>query len=793
MEWFKKNVDTTPKRDELLHNYKDALGIPILGKLTNESNIDLLNLSLDEERKFNDPSIAYKWVAENYMNSFNDGGIHKYRAELELTFFDIDVFRQPALHFEKHGKFCPYDPKYDKYAYATYWDTVEYRRRYGMTAYAGIDADGKPRLVHIPGNLYGFLNFAPIQRIVSTSDDGEDKFVDTDTTELSLMKLDSLVKGLQIPIRKTAKKDVFFPSFFDGQYHLIVAKNFARLIGKNFFFVKARRKGGSYFNGWDAINNIDLTPNIACILAASDKKYLTHGKGLMKMAYTYSDFLNATTDFRKGRLVSNKEHLKFGYIKQGTTEECGYKSELLAVSSKNNPDVTVGKDVYEIDFEELGKYPNFLESYGVTTSTAEAGAYKTGMLCGWGTGGTDDANWADFEKVAYSPSIVDSLVCEDIWSPEPKRGGVIYCYPHVQSLEGAMDYNGNTNFELAWHIYEEERKIEEHNTKTDIRQYERWISQRANNHDQAFTRYSANLFPITKIRAQIRRINTEPEVNAGIRHGWLFEENNRVVFKSNFELQHQNMEFHTPILMYPPAHGSDLHGCYTEYYTPMINPNTLQVPDDLVVLIQDPYAHDKDKSRIGKRDSLGATYAVQMPSSFGEFRGARIVASYVGRPPLVSTYNSQVKLMMKRWNAKLLFENMIGDTKTFMQLNGMYHMLIDELTMQFAPDLGGTLGRHKGVHIDVPRFNKGIAWLKELLEEIQHTNILTGDQYDFLYYIKDLGLLSELSKFDGERNFDRISAMVLFTFLIRERAITGITPTDEDKKLNNSIFDTAFF
>lgn len=98
---FTTKVNTTPDKESVIRNQKDALGIEVFGAITDYRNIEILNFTLDEERKFNDPSIAYRWVAQNYTDSVNRFGDYRYKAELELIFVDIDVFRQPALHFEK--------------------------------------------------------------------------------------------------------------------------------------------------------------------------------------------------------------------------------------------------------------------------------------------------------------------------------------------------------------------------------------------------------------------------------------------------------------------------------------------------------------------------------------------------------------------------------------------------------------------------------------------------------------------------------------------------------------------
>ena len=41
----------------------------VRGKITNTDNINLLNLTLNEEKKFNKPYIAIEWVAKRYKNN----------------------------------------------------------------------------------------------------------------------------------------------------------------------------------------------------------------------------------------------------------------------------------------------------------------------------------------------------------------------------------------------------------------------------------------------------------------------------------------------------------------------------------------------------------------------------------------------------------------------------------------------------------------------------------------------------------------------------------------------------
>lgn len=784
-------IDTSPKVEDCIVGEVDHFRMPILGKITNRKNIQLLKQTSAEEMSFNDPSIAYEWVAKRYMENEEIHGKKLYEAELDLVFVDIDVFRQQALYYKQYGTYCPFDPEKDAAKYAAFWRLIMYRRKNGMTAYAGLNPDGTRRLVHCPGNLYGFLNFGPILKVADDdSIDNEKDFIDsaTDVEELAAIKIETLLKNLRVRSTRIGRKDVDFPEFFDGQYHIAVAKNFARLIGKNFFLGKARRKGMSYFMGWDGFNHIDLNPNITVIFAAFDKKYLIHGKGLMKMAYTYADWVNTTTAFNKERLVSSKEHLQFGYRPQGKKEAKGYLSELLAVSAMNNADVTIGKDAYELAYEELGKFPNFMESYEVTTSTTEAGDYKTGMIAGWGTGGTDDANWRDFEKIMYQPDVVDALPCNNIWDEGKLGTASCYFYPHVQSQEGYMDYNGNTNYKASWEAFLA-KKVQKKEATTDAVDFEKWCSQRANCPAEAFSRSSTNLYNREAIVNQLIYIRSNEYIRHSARLGKLITTNDGIRLVTNDEGKVLGLDVHGPVDDFPLKKDTDVHGCYREWIPPYVDPTTGLVPANLNIAFQDPYAHDRDKKQLTLRHSLGVTYWFERPNNITSYGGMMVLSSYVGRPPRMDDYNEQVLLGCLRNNSKLLFENDRGDTKQYFQKRKMLHLLFEEPEFQFNKDLFGKTGRGYGMHLNPARKAKGAIYLRDLLD----TPITKGDNGDTktLYnYIFDEGFLEELLRWSMDGNFDRVSAWIIGAFIIKELETNEI---QAPKAAGQSVFETAWY
>lgn len=793
------NVEEIVNRAGIIERKKDALDMPILGRITDPRNIEVLQYNLRTEKRFNNPGYAYNAPLKKYKESNKKYGLAPnhflYERDKDIQFIDVDVFRQPALYFKKNGKYCPYDPKYDVAAHTLYWDTQEYRRKYGMTAYAGISSKGERVLVHCPGNYYGFLNFSIMNKVEDDdfAIDNESDFIDSDAEldDLAMFKLEELISGLGVRTTKTAKKVIDFPNFFDAQYHLIVAKNIARLLGLNFFFVKARRKGCSYFNAWDQLNNIDLNPNISCILAAYDKKYLIHGKGLMKMVYTYADFLDKFTDWNKSRLVSNKEHLKFGFYPEGSNVEHGFLSEMLAVSAKNNPDVTIGKDVYEISFEEMGKFPNFEETENVTSSTAEAGEFKTGMLAGWGTGGTDEANWEPFEKLCYNPRGRNVLACNNIWDEGQEGTASIYMYAHVDSLEGCMDYNGNTDYDLAWSSYRTKLEEKKNNTKDEV-ELEKWIGQRANSPSEAFARSGTNLFNRVKISYQLKKIESTPSLQYIYRHGVLVADGDKVVLRTNDQLKAEGLETHPPIFNYPLRSGDDMHGCFVEYFPPYINPHTGKVPDGLYLAMQDPYAISKTKDDISFRDSLGVTYWYELPNNITQHRGGIIVASYIGRPPQTDDYNAQVYLGLRRYNSKLAFEANRGDTLRYMRMMKALHYLFPEPDLLTSKGIIKGGNTNYGLVINDTRKGDGAKYLKDLLEMPLARNADTGELKTFIDYCYDPGFLKELLRWNLKGNFDRVSAWIVGMFFIKQLETIGHQPKDV-KQIMSSFFNREMY
>jgi hypothetical protein len=666
--------------------------------------------------------------------SFNERGFFEIK---EQFFVNTNEFTRTAQYFSKHGVYTKADKRWDKREYEEFWDEEERKCRHGYSVGG----------VTITGEHYNFLNFSPIKRTVDIED--------VDNSEIK-----SITKG-----SRTGTKEVSFPDFWDGHFHWFHARKEARRLGKNLIGGKARRKGFSYVGGSSANYNLQFIPNSTTILGAFDKKYLIKGDGVFMMAKNYADFFNKHTDFKKRRLVNQSDWIKTGF-KIGQ-EEYGYKSEILALSFQDNPDAAIGKDIYEIDLEEAGKFPNIADVLDITIPALEDGIVKTGFLVVWGTGGSKGSNWEEFESQFYNPLDNDFLAFENIWDEGAQGTACGFFFPHIQNLTPYIDKNGNSLKKEALEDSDLKREQKKKNTTAD--KYLVYVGQRANCPREAFSQGSPNLFMTPELADHIRMVRTDPDIKHLLRQGQLLREENGIVrLVDNVELERRGMDVHQPLLNYPLKREQDTEGCFVEFYPRYVDPRTGQVPPGLYRVWHDPYALGKEKEFVKHTDSLGSTYVYEKPNLFTPTKGDLIVGSYTGRSPLTDTYNYGLYKVCEYYGGydnMLMFENDRGDVKNFFEKIGKYHWLADEPEVLYLKQLTmNKTGRTKGISVyDDKRKLAGALYFKNWLHTIRGRDEAGNPRYTF-QYIYDLGLLQEIEKWNLKGNFDRISAILVGMF-----------------------------
>ena len=662
-------------------------------------------------------------------------------------------FSRSAQHFLEHG-FYTGDPV-GSAAYYEYWSEELRRCKQGYQV-----GD-----VRITGHHYFYLNYVQI------------KLTD-----------------------KGNRKIVSFPNFWDGDYEYFwlqdIARNgisqtdFDKLDlttkvlsehldgGRHMIVGKARRKGYSYKNAGLITNTFNTDKNSYSLLCAFDKKYL-YPKGIMAMVTDNMNFLNEHTGWAKRRQVVDKQnHRRASYLEYmgGQAVEKGYKSEVEAITFKDNPDAARGKDASIVIFEECGAFDNLKASYLATKPTVEDGGITTGQMILFGTGGDMEGGTIDFESMFYNPEAYNLLPIQNIWDEGAEHTACGYFVPSYKNKVGHMDKEGNSDVAGARQSEEALREQIKRDSK-DAGVLDKHITEYPFTPKEAFLQHSSNIFPTAALlewRNEIVRTGMYSSLAVA---GFLTETKSGVVkFMPDDRAR--------PVFKFPTQRGDDTRGCVVVYQTPY-RENGI-VPNDLYIIMHDPYAQD------GFGESLGAAYVIKRVNPYSQ-PDDMIVASYVGRPETQDEYNNNLFLLAKYYNARIGFENDRGEVIPFAKRHKLMHYLMPEAEIFDKTDnvrirkLGRSYGTSMG---SKERKGQAEIYLRDWLRTPRSVTE-NGEKRMNLHYLYDLALIDELIKYNRKGNFDRVSALLVGMFHLVDLHSREVEIVEQSS--NDSFFNRDFF
>lgn len=615
-------------------------------------------------------------------------------------------FRKEAQHFLKYG-FYTGDPQ-GSAPYFEYWTEQLKRCKEGY----------KVGDTWITGHHYFYLNFCQIRLT------------------------DNIKKG------EATRKVTTFPGFWDGDYEFFLAMETAAKAGKHMIVSKARRKGFSYKNAAIAANIYNTQKDSYTLLCAHDKKYL-YPKGIMTMTTNNLNFLNEHTAWSKRRQrVDQTKHVKSSYLESvgGQIIEKGYKSEVEAITFKDNPDAARGKDATFVIMEECGAFDNLKSSYLATRPCVEDGGITTGQMILFGTGGDMEGGTIDFESMFYNPEAYNLYPFDNVYD----EGGVGqtcgFFFPSFQNKIGFMDNEGNSLVEKAKQEEQAKRDDLKSNAK-DAGVYDKYVTEYPWCPKEAFLQTNANMFPTVTLaewRNELMRTGLDKRMSV---HGRLLSTTKGVTFRVSEDAR--------PLIKFPHQKGDDITGCVTIYQAPYKSPGTSEIPDDLYIIVHDPYAHEGGAS-------LGAAYVLKRMNRLSK-PDDMIVASYVGRPDSQDTYNENLFLLAEYYNARIGFENDRGEVIPYAKRSKKLHMLLHEAEIFSKKENINikALGRNYGVSMgSKQRKDQAEIYLRDWLKTTRGTTE-SGEKRLNLHYIYDIALLDELIKYSRDGNFDRVSALLV--------------------------------
>lgn len=658
--------------------------------------------------------------------------------------YNTDKFRSPALSFLATGAYCNY-PKGTS-EYFSFWETEMDRCINGFTA-----DDGD----YITGYNYFYLNYCPIQRII--------------------YKITKDAKGHDV-VKKT--RETAFPDFYDYDYYYFLSIEEAEKQGKHLCVAKARRKGFSYKGGAMLCRNFFLIPNSKSYVYAANKQYLTED-GILTKAWDYMDFIDGNTAWGKKRQVSNTSMRRRASMlvtdDYGNKVETGYKSEIMGVSIKDNPDSVRGKAGKLILWEEAGSNNQLEAAWQIARPSVEQDGVAFGLMIMFGTGGDEGDNVAGLRNAFYDPKAFNCIEFDNIWD-EGAQGGKPcgFFVPQHTNLDIRdesgkrlyMDEDGNTLHEKAREFILNLREEELKSAKSS-QQVDRYCAEHSETPAEAFTELSGNIFPKKELQKQLARIRTNKKLANAKQVGYLTEVKGEIVWNIS---KNKN-----DIKEFPLPKTADPTGAVVIWEHPVKD-----APFGLYVAGIDPY--DQDQSGT---NSLGCCLIYKRFQDFESYQDV-IVAEYTGRPKTAEEFYENVRKLLKYYNAKAMVENQNTGIFTYFNNKHCNYLLADQPDIIRDITNSSKVNRGKGCHMTKEIKAWGIDRIKEWLEEDLGNDTLR------LNTIMSEPLLEELIKYNEKINVDRVMAL-LQIMIYKEQLYNYQVKQKTEKEKQIRLFNAPLF
>lgn len=661
--------------------------------------------------------------------------------DLDLTHINTEYFRQPALEWIKNyrntGNGFYIDAPKHSYEWTKYWDEQEYYCREGYSV-GGIK---------ITGEHYFYLNFCQIQ----LKDFG----------------------GEVVKTKRKVEKKVTFPDFWDSDWFYFTECALAREAGQHMLILKPRRRGYSYKNAAKCAYNYTFYKKSTSLIIAEQSGY---SEETMGMAVNYLDFLLKYTDFGKNRQFLNKpaEVVEASYqeiMPDGTKIKAGYLSKIMALTSKNNPNVARGKDANVILFEEAGTFTNLKATYKAAQPTVEEGLGVSGQIFVFGTGGDFSGGMVDFDDMFYNPEPYNFRSYANIWEDGMELNRIGYFLPDYYSKGGFITAKGESLIDEAKQNID--TKIETlKRTSKDANAVDSFLAEFPRTPKEAFIKASSNIFPKAELNAQINYIKSS-KINESLGVcGILSDGEEGVKFEPSEKVK--------PIDSFPLKKDSDREGCFIQYQAPYRDNG--RVPDNLYYIGHDPYGVDSSKG-----ESLGSLFVLKQANNLSQ-PDDLIVAEYVARPSGGQDEYNRIMFMIARYyNCKVGFENDRGNVIQYARTHKLLSWLQDEQDIYDKGEkVSNGLGRSYGMSMsNLKKKQQGALYLRDWLLTKRGIDV-NGKAKLNLNLIYSVPLLEELIKFDYDGNFDRVSSLLIAMYYQKQIAPKGI-------EVPNYIYNTDSF
>ena len=564
-------------------------------------------------------------------------------------------------------------------------------------------------------------------------------------------------------IRRTGKFEKQRCLCIDNENHLYITKDFIPT-------------HNSYKGGSMLCRNYYLIPNSKSYVYASNKQYLTDD-GILTKAWDYMDFIDKNTAWGKKRSVNTAMRKRAGFFTKdefGNEVELGYKSEIIGVTLKDNPDIVRGKKAKLILFEEAGSFKELGAAWQIARPSVEVDGVAFGTMIAFGTGGDEESNFATLKDMFYKPKGYNCIELQNIWDENAVTSTCGFFIPQYANMDIRddkgnriyMDNDGNTLRKPSLDFILEQRKEMIQNATNSVA-VDRYVCERCITPAEACLEFGGNIFPKKELQEQLARIRTNKQLQNHKQIGDLVQTpdgNISWVIKKTGDITH-----------YPLNKDDDPTGSIVIWEHPMKD-----APFGLYIAGIDPYDHDQSGT-----NSLGSCIIYKRIQNIESYSDI-IVAEYTGRPQAADDFYENIRKLLIYYNARAMYENQNKGLFVYFANKHCDYLLADQ--PDIINDIVGNskVQRKKGCHM-----NKSIkAWGEGLIKD--WLNDINADGKKNLYNILSEPLLEELIAYNDIINTDRVMALMQ-VMIYREQLFNVVVKEKEKENKSRLLFDGPIF
>lgn len=542
----------------------------------------------------------------------------------------------------------------------------------------------------------------------------------------------------------------------------------------------------SYKGGSMACRNFYLIPYSKTFIYASNKQYLTDD-GILTKAWDYMDFIDKNTAWGKKRSVNTQMRRRAGFYTKddyGNIIELGYKSEIIGVTLKDNPDVVRGKKANLIMFEEGGSFSELGAAWQIARPSVEVDGIAFGTMIVWGTGGDEGSAFETMKDMFYNPDGYNCLGFDNIWDESATTNKCGFFVPQYTNLDIRdengkriyMDEDGNTYRKKSLeHILAERQVVI--TSATNNAAVDRYVAERPITPAEAMLEFNGNIFPKKELQEQLALLRTNKKLQNHKQVGdlvWQPDGSLKWVIKKTGDITHYPLRTKRDEVTGALV-GDDPTGSIVIWEHPNKDASA-----GLYIAGIDSYDYDESSTT-----SLGSCFIYKRVQSIEQYSDI-IVAEYTGRPKSAEDFYENVRKLLIYYNARAMYENQNKGIFVYFTNKHCDYLLADQPDIINDIVSNSKVNRKKGCHMNKQIKQWGWGLIKDWLNDIN------ADGKKNLYNIMSEPLLEELIAANDVVNVDRVMALTQ-VMIYREQLYNVKVKEIKKENRNRVLFEGPIF